>query len=539
MLLLDVMEMAQCAPVAAEAVETAPAAAAEMITAADDEDDVPCAMCHSTGGAQHMLLCDGPGCTTACHTYCCQPPLTAVPDGEWLCQTCSVRHAAPRPAAPPPVLVPEGAPQARSPGRACVECGATNSAKWRRGGSLCNACGLAEYKGGLPQRGRSPQGQPPHAVVASEGHTDREREPAPGEPPPVHIPPSSPMQRSAPSLLSPATQTAGHAVQRVSWEGATARLIDEVVVGKCRPLLLEATAGRLNLGAIASHCALTTGRPDGAASEVMSACPAELARLLREALPPPVSWRTAGDLLRNLPPPADIEPLVAFAMSARADAVDGEECCTLRMAFHAGLAPPVAATAADAPRSPGAGAEATDADAIEWLVVEAGLCGSDAARAVLDRGAPTQTALRGVHRLQQRPGELLILPPGAACRRVAGKRGALLLRWLRLSLRCAAASLPARQLGRPRWPLHPLHAHSQLNRQRHFAPPARLAVVLSLAAALQPHVAPDECTRAMIKAEGNEISLLTELVAVLLEEESTPEGAPSLPTLFLCAPARP
>ena len=35
-----------------------------------------------------VLLCDGHNCKNECHMYCLDPPLTEVPEGQWLCQVC-------------------------------------------------------------------------------------------------------------------------------------------------------------------------------------------------------------------------------------------------------------------------------------------------------------------------------------------------------------------------------------------------------------------------------------------------------------------
>lgn len=34
-----------------------------------------------------MLLCDK--CNAGFHIFCLEPPLEAIPDGEWFCPTCS------------------------------------------------------------------------------------------------------------------------------------------------------------------------------------------------------------------------------------------------------------------------------------------------------------------------------------------------------------------------------------------------------------------------------------------------------------------
>ena len=55
----------------------------------DDEDgdeEAHCELCHGKGDEEHMLLCDD--CNKGFHTFCLQPPLTAVPEGDWWCRSC-------------------------------------------------------------------------------------------------------------------------------------------------------------------------------------------------------------------------------------------------------------------------------------------------------------------------------------------------------------------------------------------------------------------------------------------------------------------
>ena len=54
----------------------------------EDEEDEACAKCSRSKDEDSLLLCDGPGCSVAMHTYCCSPALTEPPDGDWLCPTC-------------------------------------------------------------------------------------------------------------------------------------------------------------------------------------------------------------------------------------------------------------------------------------------------------------------------------------------------------------------------------------------------------------------------------------------------------------------
>jgi hypothetical protein len=44
-----------------------------------------------------MLLCDSKGCSHGCHTYCCTPPLSGIPEGQWLCSSCTAGQAGTRP----------------------------------------------------------------------------------------------------------------------------------------------------------------------------------------------------------------------------------------------------------------------------------------------------------------------------------------------------------------------------------------------------------------------------------------------------------
>lgn len=56
-------------------------------------DDDVCEMCGSGADESLLLVCDS--CDGGyCHTYCCDPPLVEVPDGEWLCETCARGAAA-------------------------------------------------------------------------------------------------------------------------------------------------------------------------------------------------------------------------------------------------------------------------------------------------------------------------------------------------------------------------------------------------------------------------------------------------------------
>eukprot|EP00899_Mesostigma_viride_P024744 jgi/Mesvir1/5454/Mv15510-RA.1 len=55
----------------------------------DEEDPVNCYICSGCDAASLLLLCDGPGCPRAAHTFCLNPPLQEVPEGDWFCHRCS------------------------------------------------------------------------------------------------------------------------------------------------------------------------------------------------------------------------------------------------------------------------------------------------------------------------------------------------------------------------------------------------------------------------------------------------------------------
>ena len=56
--------------------------------AADDGDEHMefCRVCKDGG---ELLCCDS--CTSAYHTFCLNPPLTEIPDGDWKCPRCSAK----------------------------------------------------------------------------------------------------------------------------------------------------------------------------------------------------------------------------------------------------------------------------------------------------------------------------------------------------------------------------------------------------------------------------------------------------------------
>eukprot|EP00166_Cyanidium_caldarium_P006023 ctg_777.g360 len=85
-----------------------------------------CRQCRGTDNGHLMLLCDR--CDDCFHTYCCRPPLDAVPEGDWFCQRC-----VPPAAAPEQVNVSApNAPQRRGRRRATVEAGSADATRPER-----------------------------------------------------------------------------------------------------------------------------------------------------------------------------------------------------------------------------------------------------------------------------------------------------------------------------------------------------------------------------------------------------------------------
>jgi hypothetical protein len=53
----------------------------------EDTDEVLCQVCSNASGSDaSLLLCDNCGCGV--HMECMQPPLSAIPEGLWLCPQC-------------------------------------------------------------------------------------------------------------------------------------------------------------------------------------------------------------------------------------------------------------------------------------------------------------------------------------------------------------------------------------------------------------------------------------------------------------------
>ncbi|KAI8067462.1 chromatin remodelling complex Rsc7/Swp82 subunit-domain-containing protein [Gongronella butleri] len=50
-----------------------------------------CCICQSTGDETKLMMCDG--CDRGWHTDCCTPPVTDIPEGQWLCPVCAICHS--------------------------------------------------------------------------------------------------------------------------------------------------------------------------------------------------------------------------------------------------------------------------------------------------------------------------------------------------------------------------------------------------------------------------------------------------------------
>ena len=98
-----------------------------------------CQVCHSLDHEDKVLLCDG--CNLEYHTFCLDPPLTTVPEGDWFCPHCATTGLA-SPGS-------SGSPRA---GRHCRECGAgghdRRTCPQLVGGAQGDAKGGSSSKGG-------------------------------------------------------------------------------------------------------------------------------------------------------------------------------------------------------------------------------------------------------------------------------------------------------------------------------------------------------------------------------------------------------
>ena len=53
----------------------------------DVDDDAVCVLCFRPDREDMMLMCDK--CNDGHHIDCLNPPLTAIPEGPWLCADCT------------------------------------------------------------------------------------------------------------------------------------------------------------------------------------------------------------------------------------------------------------------------------------------------------------------------------------------------------------------------------------------------------------------------------------------------------------------
>ncbi|CAD6195148.1 unnamed protein product [Caenorhabditis auriculariae] len=54
----------------------------------DPMDLVYCSKCRKGDHEDLLLVCEIESCSTGMHTFCCEPPLSVVPEGEWRCPAC-------------------------------------------------------------------------------------------------------------------------------------------------------------------------------------------------------------------------------------------------------------------------------------------------------------------------------------------------------------------------------------------------------------------------------------------------------------------
>jgi hypothetical protein len=65
--------------------------AAVLAEALERIENALCEMCGGGDCEERILLCDA--CDAGCHTWCCAPPLRAVPEGDWFCPACDGEDA--------------------------------------------------------------------------------------------------------------------------------------------------------------------------------------------------------------------------------------------------------------------------------------------------------------------------------------------------------------------------------------------------------------------------------------------------------------
>jgi hypothetical protein len=60
----------------------------EVVPTADPFQLSTCCVCGGVEDEDLIILCDGPGCNSEVHMYCLSPVMTAVPEGDWFCESC-------------------------------------------------------------------------------------------------------------------------------------------------------------------------------------------------------------------------------------------------------------------------------------------------------------------------------------------------------------------------------------------------------------------------------------------------------------------
>ena len=60
----------------------------------EDPDEIRCMRCRRLDDDEQMILCDG--CDSGYHTFCLDPPLKSIPEGDWLCPHCVPKYVASR-----------------------------------------------------------------------------------------------------------------------------------------------------------------------------------------------------------------------------------------------------------------------------------------------------------------------------------------------------------------------------------------------------------------------------------------------------------
>lgn len=67
---------------------TVPTYLTEGLVAVDPFQLSTCCVCGGIEDEDLIILCDGPGCNSEVHMYCLSPVMTAVPEGDWFCESC-------------------------------------------------------------------------------------------------------------------------------------------------------------------------------------------------------------------------------------------------------------------------------------------------------------------------------------------------------------------------------------------------------------------------------------------------------------------